>query len=172
MVHTARCSNFPRCRAPCRRRQQVEPPRPAQNRQVHRGHHPTLPSHTAGKRNLFNVLLSLESEIREVRWSSWWNSDRFCAQDYRMQRHLMRWCRLLILEWSNVSVSISSSSLSSKSQTSQHSSHSSNQRNNDPHQHRSNSAHHNNHGLLSNNSSKHKHLDDPSSSHKRAKVRN
>ena len=65
MAHTAQCSSYPRCRALCRRRQQVDPPRRAQSRQVHRGHHhPTPLSRTAGNRNLYNMLFiggSLES---------------------------------------------------------------------------------------------------------------
>ena len=28
---------------------------------------------------LTHLFLSLEKEIREIRWSSWWNSDRFCS---------------------------------------------------------------------------------------------
>ena len=62
MAHTAQCSSYPRCRAPCRRRQQVDPPRPAQSRQVHRGHHhPTPLNRTAGNRILINMLFFILS---------------------------------------------------------------------------------------------------------------
>ena len=72
MAHTAQCSSYPRCRALCRRRQQVDPPRRAQSRQVHRGHHhPTPLSRTAGNRNLINMIFLPSRHSSVGRASAW-----------------------------------------------------------------------------------------------------